>query len=102
MSDGIDVHHIATHCPYCALQCGMHIAGTPEKPEISGNPRFPLNKGGLCASGWWAGATLAPPERLTSPLVRGEDGLLSPSDWDSALDRIAAAFTRIQNRSGPD
>jgi assimilatory nitrate reductase catalytic subunit len=36
----------ATHCPYCALQCGMHIAGDREAPEVLGNAKFPVNKGG--------------------------------------------------------
>src|SRR2546423_310073 len=92
----------ATHCPYCALQCGMLIGGTRERPEIAGNPRFPVNKGGLCVKGWTAGATLGHPERLTTPLVRGTDGVLAAASWDAALDRIAHAFTRIRSEAGAD
>src|ERR1700704_5566213 len=63
-----------THCPYCALQCGMHLTGTREAPSVMGNVKFPVNRGGLCIKGWSAGATLAHPDRLLTPLVRGRDG----------------------------
>ncbi len=92
----------ATHCPYCALQCGMHIAGDREAPEVLGNAKFPVNKGGLCIKGWSAGATLAHPDRLTTPLVRSEDGALVPASWEAALDRIAHALKKVQNVSGRD
>ena len=40
-----------THCPYCALQCGMSVAHDGEAWTI--RPRdFPTNKGGLCKKGW--------------------------------------------------
>jgi assimilatory nitrate reductase catalytic subunit len=84
------------------LQCGLHLAGTRESPAIMGNPKFPVNKGGLCVKGWTAGATLAHADRLTTPLVRGADGRLAPATWDAALDRVASAFKEIQRQSGRD
>ncbi|MEO8259467.1 MAG: molybdopterin-dependent oxidoreductase [Acidobacteriota bacterium] len=93
---------IATHCPYCALQCGMLVAGPPHSPEMLGNARFPVNNGGLCAKGWSAGATLAHPDRLTTPLVRSADGRLVPATWDAALDRIADACKAVQRKAGHD
>lgn len=36
-----------THCPYCALQCGMSLARNSEGLKVL--PRdFPVNRGGLC------------------------------------------------------
>jgi assimilatory nitrate reductase catalytic subunit len=102
MSVAIPVRTTATHCPYCALQCGMHVAGSREAPEVLGNARFPVNKGGLCVKGWSAGATLAHPDRLTTPLVRSADGALVAATWDSALDRIADALKDVQRHSGRD
>jgi len=96
------VSGVATHCPYCALQCGMHVAGTRESPAIMGDPKFPVNKGGLCVKGWTAGVTLAHADRLTTPLVRGVDGQLAPATWDAALDRIARVFQDLQRQSGRD
>src|SRR5262249_24841646 len=43
---------IATHCPYCALQCGMRI--TREDATVSGDESFPVNSGALCVKGWTA------------------------------------------------
>lgn len=93
---------IATHCPYCALQCGMLVGGTPSAATVTGDPRFPVNRGGLCVKGWTAGATLAHPERLLTPLVRGAAGDLEPAEWDTALDLIAQRLTDLQTHFGRD
>ena len=92
----------STHCPYCALQCGMQLAGTREALEITGDQKFPVNKGGLCVKGWSAGATLAHQERLRSPLVRTTTGTLVPASWDSALNVIVERFRQTQARYGRD
>ncbi|GAB2974620.1 molybdopterin oxidoreductase [Amycolatopsis acidiphila] len=86
----------ATHCPYCALQCGMTVSGTTVAPR-----EFPANGGGLCQKGWTAGSLLTSPARLTSPLVR-VDGELVPSSWDDALDLIAWRLTETQAQHGKD
>ena len=52
--------------------------------------------------GWNAAATLAHPDRLSEPLVRGTDGRLQPATWDAALAYIAEGFSRIQVRHGSD
>ena len=91
-----------THCPFCALQCGMHVSGTREQPRISGNGQFPVNKGGLCVKGWSAGGTLAHRERLTSPLLRDAGGSLRRATWEEALDTIAQRATDVQRAHGRD
>ncbi|MFH9415121.1 molybdopterin oxidoreductase family protein [Streptomyces rochei] len=92
-----------THCPYCALQCGMNL--TPVEGgtvEVSERVDFPVNRGALCGKGRTAPAVLAPGARLTSPLVRSEEGVLVPAGWDEALDRIAGNLARTRARSGAD
>ncbi|NEA40505.1 molybdopterin oxidoreductase family protein [Streptomyces sp. SID11385] len=83
-----------THCPYCALQCGMRLRVPVDGgvPEVSGREEFPVNRGALCGKGQNAAAVLAPGARLTEPLVRDAAGALRPATWDEALDRVAAAF----------
>jgi len=93
---------IATHCPYCALQCGMHLSQERGATLVQANARFPVNRGGLCVKGWNAAATLAHGDRLREPLVRGTDGRLQPATWDAALAHVAEAFSRIQVRHGSD
>lgn len=90
-----------THCPYCALQCGMTLAGSP----ITVTPRVdvPANQGGLCQKGWTAADLLTFPGRLTSPLMRARRGApLAPCGWDEAFDRIVAEVERLQERYGRD
>ncbi len=94
----------ATHCPYCALQCGMNLV-----PDAGGllqvQPRkdFPTNKGGLCQKGWTAADLLGHPDRLRTPLVRAsKSGALRLASWDEALDRVAAGIQVAQTFYGRD
>ncbi|BCL20264.1 molybdopterin-dependent oxidoreductase [Streptomyces tuirus] len=92
-----------THCPYCALQCGMNLTPAPDGTvEVSERADFPVNRGALCGKGRTAAAVLAPGVRLNSPLVRDEGGTLVPASWDAALDRIAAGLGRTRAEYGPD
>ncbi|MFJ3302141.1 molybdopterin oxidoreductase family protein [Streptomyces sp. NPDC086549] len=91
-----------THCPYCALQCGMALSPLPGGGvEVSERADFPVNRGALCGKGRTAPALLASSVRLTSPLVRS-GGTLVPATWQEALDRIAAGLSSARNAYGPD
>lgn len=103
---------VATHCPYCALQCGMDLtpAGTPAGPASEGRaalpvavtPRqFPTNGGGLCQKGWTSATVLRATDRLRTPLVRGPDGALAPASWDAALDLVAGRLAGLAAEHGP-
>ncbi|SCG55174.1 molybdopterin oxidoreductase family protein [Micromonospora coxensis] len=90
-----------THCPYCALQCGMVLRAEGDRVEVL--PRqFPTNRGGLCQKGWTAAELLDHPERLTTPLLRDASGELRPATWDAALDRVAAGIRAVQSGHGRD
>ncbi|GHI95833.1 hypothetical protein TPA0905_53040 [Streptomyces olivaceus] len=94
---------VPTHCPYCALQCGMNL--TPADGgtvEVSERTDFPVNRGALCGKGRTAPAVLASGARLTSPLVRSDDGALVSAGWDEALDRIARNLVRTRAEYGAD
>lgn len=106
---------VATHCPYCALQCGMDLtpagvspSSTTAAPDgraalpVTVAPReFPTNRGGLCQKGWTSATVLAVPDRLTTPLVRGAGGELAPASWDDALGLVAERVRAIQAEHGP-
>ncbi len=107
---------VATHCPYCALQCGMALhpsapadgdarvlrergAGVTVEPRAT--PTSP--GGGLCQKGWTAAELLAPDRRLTTPLARPHRGApLEPVSWDHALDRIVSEIRHVQSAHGND
>src|SRR5436305_6586265 len=88
---------VATHCPYCALQCGMTLrADASGRVEVA--PRdFPTNRGGLCQKGWTAAELLDHPDRLTTPLIGGR-----PASWPAALDLVAERIRDLQARHGRD
>ncbi|MEV6227306.1 molybdopterin oxidoreductase family protein [Saccharopolyspora shandongensis] len=95
-----DIRTVATHCPYCALQCGTRL--TRERRGVSVRPTdFPVNRGGLCQKGWTAAALLDVPDRLRNPLVR-RGGELVAVDWDTALGIVAAGIDRVRREHGPD
>lgn len=97
---------VATHCPYCALQCAQTLTATPGLDGANGvtveGRAFPTNRGGLCQKGWTSGELLTTHDRLTTPLVRGHDGELAPSSWEDALDLVADRLLVIRQQSGPD
>ncbi|MER6359123.1 molybdopterin oxidoreductase family protein [Streptomyces sp. NPDC001634] len=91
-----------THCPYCALQCGMNLSPLPQGGvEVAERADFPVNRGALCGKGRTAPELLSSRVRLTSPLVRSE-GVLVPAGWDEALDRIARGLSHARAEHGPD
>lgn len=94
----------ATHCPYCALQCGMIVHGSNGIGVPSVRPRdFPTNGGGLCQKGWTAAEVLADGVRLDTPLLRHRrDEPLYPVDWNTALDHVVTRLTALRENHGPD
>ncbi|MFL5390382.1 MAG: molybdopterin-dependent oxidoreductase [Myxococcales bacterium] len=64
--------------------------------QLGGDPAHPVTSGFLC----WRTNNFLPlqyhPERLTTPLLRGQ-----PVSWDEALDFAAGELTRIRGESGP-
>ncbi|MEV6941406.1 molybdopterin oxidoreductase family protein [Streptomyces sp. NPDC051172] len=98
----MEISATPTHCPYCALQCGMNLTPAPDGTvEVSERADFPVNRGALCGKGRTAPAVLSSRVRLTSPLVRSE-GTLVPATWDEALDRVAEGLRRTRTEHGPD
>ncbi|MER5277451.1 molybdopterin oxidoreductase family protein [Streptomyces sp. NPDC002809] len=95
----------ATHCPYCALQCGMSlrpVAGDAVV-EVEERTGFPVNRGALCGKGRSAPAVLSSAVRLTGPLVRDTvSGELEPAGWDEALARIAEGVRGTRAEHGAD
>ena len=81
-----------THCPYCALQCGMTITAGAVTPRD-----FPVNRGGLCQKGWTSAELLYHPERITAPAIAS-----SSCSWDEALSHVTTAIKEIQARHGND
>ncbi|MFD3482565.1 molybdopterin oxidoreductase family protein [Streptomyces sp. NPDC058665] len=97
---------VPTHCPYCALQCGMSLRRTGDEDpgvEVVERTGFPVNRGALCGKGRTAPAVLSSRVRLTEPLVRRPGGgSLEPATWDEALGAVADGLARTRAGHGPD
>ena len=88
----------ATHCPYCAFQCGIVL----DEASVVGDPAFPVNRGRLCVKGFTAGELLDHPDRLLHPLVRNARGVLERASWEDALAYTARALRSVQEEHGRD
>src|SRR3954463_13804594 len=93
---------VKTHCPYCAFQCGMTVTNSQpgETLSVQADEDFPVNRGQMCIKGFTSAALIDHPQRLTSPLLRGPDGLLAPVSWERAFDFIAERITALQRTHG--
>ena len=83
-----------TTCPYCGVGCGV-LAGADG--TIKGDPDHPANFGRLCSKGAALGETIDLEGRLLHPMIDG-----ARSDWDTALDLVAAKFSAAIAEHGPD
>ncbi|MEU8823451.1 molybdopterin oxidoreductase family protein [Streptomyces sp. NPDC048636] len=96
---------VDTHCPYCALQCGMGLrpSAVDGGVEVVERTAFPVNRGALCGKGRTAPAVLSSRVRLTGPLVRRPGtGRLEPATWEEALDRVAEGLAATGRAHGRD
>jgi anaerobic selenocysteine-containing dehydrogenase/Fe-S-cluster-containing dehydrogenase component len=79
-------------CRECPAGCGIEVRVREGRVhKVEGNPKHPVNGGGLCARGQAAVQGLYNPDRLRTPLVR-DGGQLKPATWDEAMKRVKAAL----------
>ena len=96
-----DIDKTRTICPYCGVGCSVDVLTKDEKivgihPAMDG----PANQGALCVKGQFAYDFVQHPDRLKTPLVRGEDGELHAATWEDALDRAADGFRKVNAEHG--
>jgi assimilatory nitrate reductase catalytic subunit len=101
-SDRVIDRIVPTHCPYCAVQCGMNLL-VEENKVVGFEPRydFPVNEGRLCPKGVTAYLQTHHPDRLLHPLIK-RNGKFEKATWDEALDLIVSKFKEIQEKYGKD
>jgi assimilatory nitrate reductase catalytic subunit len=82
---------------------GCGVLATPDGiggATIAGDAEHPANFGRLCSKGAALDETLGLGTRLLHPMVR-TNGTLVRTDWDAALNKVAAGFRHIVERDGP-
>ena len=93
---------VSTTCPFCG--CGCNIAFEVKDDQIvraRPGKDITVSNGALCVKGSYGYDFVHSQERLTSPLLRTEDGFVEVT-WEQALDKVAAELNRIKKDSGND
>ncbi|MCP4499912.1 MAG: molybdopterin-dependent oxidoreductase [Deltaproteobacteria bacterium] len=112
ISDADDVTHgladevVTTTCAYCAVGCALdvHVVndGTPggQVAKIEPHAKGSANRGHTCVKGRFAHEYSRSKDRLTAPLIRGDDGELHSTTWEKALDFVADKLGAIRKEHG--
>ncbi|HEY3854046.1 MAG TPA: nitrate reductase [Verrucomicrobiae bacterium] len=89
-------------CGFCSTGCGLRVhLKNGEAVNLSADTAYPVNLGMACPKGWEALTPLEAPDRGTRPLLRDEQGVLRPTDWQTAVTEFCAQMKGIQLRHGP-
>lgn len=93
---------VRTTCPYCGVGCQLWLHMDSDKiKKVTAVENGAPNKGRLCVKGRFGYDFIYSDERLTTPLIREENGFREAS-WDEALDLVADKFKDVIAKHGPD
>jgi NADH-quinone oxidoreductase subunit G len=88
-------------CEHCASGCRQrtdHRRGAVTRRLAGNDPQ--VNEEWNCDKGRWAFPYATQPDRLITPLVRDEDGILVPASWPEAIGVAAAGLLAARGRAG--
>src|SRR4029077_6801973 len=88
-------------CEHCAAGCRQrtdHRRGSVTRRLAGNDPA--VNEEWNCDKGRWAFSYATQPDRLDSPLVRDEAGVLQPASWPEAISAAARGLTAARGRGG--
>ena len=88
-------------CEHCASGCATrtdHRRGTVLRRMAANDPA--VNEEWNCDKGRWAFTYANGTDRITEPLVRGEDGNLHVASWPEALDAAARGLADARDLKG--
>jgi predicted molibdopterin-dependent oxidoreductase YjgC len=94
---------VKSTCTFCGVGCQVDLNVDPETKRIvkvTSDPGYVSNEGDLCVKGRFSFNFVHHPDRLNEPLVRGEDGELHSTDWDTALRVAAEGLRGVMHRHG--
>ncbi len=93
---------VTTTCTYCGVGCTVDLNVKQGRVvKVTSNWTHGVNHGAMCVKGRFGYGFIHHPDRLTTPLIRTENGFRE-ARWDEALDYIANKLVEIKGRAGPD
>ena len=98
------LEQVRTTCTFCGVGCQIDLNLDPQTKHIvkvTSKDEYLPNEGNLCVKGRFAFNFVHHPDRLTEPLVRGEDGELHATTWEHAIETAAAGLRGVMERHGP-
>lgn len=98
------LEQVRSTCTFCGVGCQVDLNVDPATQRIvkvTSKDEYLPNEGNLCVKGRFAFNFVHHPDRLTEPLVRGEDGELHPTTWEHALQVAADGLKGVMTRHGP-
>jgi nitrate reductase NapA len=95
-------------CRFCGTGCSV-LVGTQSGRVVAtqGDPESPVNKGLNCIKGYFLSKIMYGNDRLTTPLLRMQDGKYDkngdfhPISWDKAFDIMAEKWKEALKKMGP-
>jgi len=92
-----------TTCGYCAVGCRFDLYSDGEEilaARPTAEEDAPVNGISTCVKGKFSYDFVNSDDRLTSPLVRDENGEFREATWDEALSRVAEGLGAIKDEHG--
>ncbi len=99
-----DLRKVRTTCPYCGVGCQLVLnvhQATGRLVRVTSLPGVAPNDGNTCVKGRFGLEFLGSAERLSRPLIR-ENGSFREASWEEALALVAARFSELKEKHGPD
>ena len=98
-----DLEAVEATCPHCSVGCRINVQSSQNQVlRFLGVDNEPTNQGWLCDKGRFGFEYIGSPDRLTTPLVRGEGGELEETTWAAALQVVAQWLQDVIAEDGPD
>src|SRR4051794_17165323 len=90
-------------CPFCEATCGLEVEHDGERVlKVRGDADDVFSQGFLCPKGVSLKELHEDPDRLRTPMIRGEDGVHRPASWDEAFALIDAKLPPLLEAGGRD
>lgn len=94
-----------TTCGYCSTGCSIEVGLNEDGKAVAtrGVATADVNRGKLCIKGIFEHELFEAAGRGTQPILRNKPwDAWQPTDWDTALDKMASEIQRIQTQYGRD